>query len=154
MPKPELHIYTDGSCKWHKNPKRRHGGWAFIALSTRADESNVYRKGYAKPPQTNNTMEMQAVLEALRWAPKDSPVVIYADSLYVINGMTSAFRHQIADGLIEAPNSDLWLELHEEAEQFKKLSFRHVKGHAGDTWNEMCDVLAGKARTDGIKRGE
>lgn len=155
--KPERHIYTDGSCRWHRNAKHTHGGWAFVALTTTdGDESNVYRSGYCAPPQTNNTMELMAVLEALRWVKQERlrqhPIVIYSDSQYVIGGMTSSFRHQVADGLIDPPNSEIWLLLHRHAERCRRLTFRHVKGHAGDVWNEMCDVLANKARRDGIKR--
>lgn len=155
-PKPIVTIYTDGSCKWMRNRQRTHGGWAFIVLADpEGDESNVYRAGYCEPPQTNQTMELMAVLEALRYVKEYSlrshPVLIRTDSTYVINGMTSQFRHQLAEGIIEAPNSHIWLLLHRHAERCKRLTFRHVKGHAGNVWNEMCDQMAGKARRDGIK---
>lgn len=154
--KPVRHIYTDGSCHWHKNPNHNHGGWAFVALTTsNGDESNVYRSGYCEPPQTNNTMELHAVLEALRWVKREKlrqhPVVIYSDSMYVIGGMQSAFRHQVSEGLIDPPNKHYWKLLHRHAEACRYLRFVHVKGHRGDVWNEMCDVLANKARRDGMK---
>lgn len=154
--KPELHIYTDGSCKWNRNGKNTHGGWAFIALSDpEGNESNVYKAGYCKPPQTNNTMELMAVLMALRYVGnarlRQHPVVIFSDSMYVIGGMVSSFRHQVADGLLDPPNKEYWLLLHRHAERCKRLMFRHVKGHAGDVWNEMCDAMANRARHDGMK---
>lgn len=151
--RPTCTIYTDGSCQWFKNPNKRHGGWAFIVLADSDDESNIYRSGYYAPPQTNQTMELLAVLEALRYVKeyglRAHAITIHTDSMYVINGMTSQFRHHVAGGM-EAPNSEIWLLLHRHAERCKKLSFRHVKGHAGDTWNEMCDKIAGKARVTGI----
>lgn len=99
-------------------------------------------------------MELMAVLMALRWVGnarlRQHPIVIHADSMYVIGGMVSAFRHQVADGLIDPPNKELWLLLHRHAERCKSLKFLHVKGHAGDAWNTMCDAMAGKARRDGM----
>jgi ribonuclease HI len=101
-------------------------------------------------------MELMAVLEALRYVKlhrlRSHPVVVYSDSMYVIGGMISAFRHQVADKLITPPNKEIWLLLHRHAERCKRLTFRHVKGHSGNVWNNMCDVMANKARRDGIKR--
>jgi ribonuclease HI len=153
---PPHHIYTDGSCAWHKSKKNTHGGWAFIVLSDpEGNESNVYRSGFCPAPQTNQTMELMAILEALRYVKNAKlrfhPITIHSDSMYAINGMTSQFRHQLADGLIDAPNKEIWLLLHRHAERCRRLAFQHVKGHAGHVWNEYCDRMAGKARLDGIK---
>jgi ribonuclease HI len=168
-PKQEVHIFTDGSCQWFKNPKKNHGGWAFIVVFGRLDAhdpdaeeqhaigdgENVYKSGYCAPPQTNNTMELMAVLEALRWVKefrlRHHPVIIHSDSTYVIGGMESAFRHQVADGMIDPPNREIWLLLHRHAEACRNLTFRHVKGHAGHVWNEYCDRMANKARHSGMK---
>lgn len=153
--KPIITIYTDGSCKWMRSKKRTHGGWAFIVLADpEGDESNVYRAGHCPPPQTNQTMELMAVLNALRYVKefrlRSHPIVIRTDSMYVINGMTSQFRHHVAGGM-KAPNSEIWLLLHRHAERCKRLAFRHVKGHSGNVWNEYCDRMASKARLDGEK---
>jgi ribonuclease HI len=100
-------------------------------------------------------MELMAVLNALRYVKdfglRSYSIVVHTDSMYVINGMESQFRHQLADGLIDAPNKEIWLLLHRHAERCKSLKFQHVKGHAGHVWNEYCDRMAGKARLDGIK---
>lgn len=157
--KKPVTIYTDGSCVWHRSRKHTHGGWAFIVLADpEGDESNVYKAGYYPPPQTNQTMELLAVLEALRYVKefglRHHPITVWSDSTYVINGMMSQFRHQLADGLIEAPNAEIWLLLHRHAERCKQLMFRHVKGHAGNVWNEMCDKMANRARHDGTKKQE
>lgn len=160
--RPPITIYTDGSCVWYRSRKKTHGGWAFIVLSDpEGNESNVYKSGYYPPPQTNQTMELLAVLEALRYVKlhrlRFHPITIHTDSMYVINGMTSQFRHQVADGLIDPPNKHIWLLLHRHAERCKRLTFRHVKGHSGQVlsdfykWNEYCDRMASKARLDGIK---
>lgn len=152
--KTEYSIYTDGSCKWSKNPKNNHGGWAFVAIS-HADEAteNFYRSGFEQGPQTNQTMEMFAVLNALRYVKefglRTNPVTIYTDSMYVIGGMVSQFRHQVAEGIITPPNKEIWLLLHRHAERCRRLKFQHVKGHAGNVWNEYCDRMASKARKEG-----
>lgn len=155
-PKPPITIYTDGSCAYSKRKAITHGGWAFIVLaSSEGNESNVYRSGFSPAPQTNQTMELMAVLNALRYVKnaklRFNPITIHSDSMYVINGMISQFRHQLADGVIDAPNKEIWLLLHRHAERCKKLGFKHVKGHAGHVWNETCDRMANRARLDGIK---
>lgn len=152
--KTVYHIYTDGSCKWTSVKKNNHGGWSFIVISQAEEETdNFYRSGFERGPQTNQTMELLAVLNALRYVKefglRTHPVVIFTDSTYVINGMISQFRHQLAGGLITAPNSEIWLLLHKHAEACRYLTFRHVKGHAGHVWNEYCDRMASKARKEG-----
>lgn len=157
-PKQEYQIFTDGSCRWYKRPSRMHGGWAFIVLSDpNGNASNVYRSGFAPAPQTNNSMELRAVLEALRYVKefglRQNPITIFSDSQYVIGGMVSQFRHQVAEGIItDAPNAELWKLLHRHAEACRRLTFRHVKGHSTNVWNNYCDAMAGKARTDGVKK--
>lgn len=144
----EHHIYTDGSCPVAYGP----GAWAFIMLGA---DANVYDAGYMAAPQTNNTMELWAVLMALRFVKekelRDESITIHADSTYVINGMISQFRHQVADGSIDPPNADIWKRLHKHAERCRSLKFVHVKGHSGNTWNEYCDRMAAKALRDGTR---
>ena len=65
-------VYTDGACKG--NPGR--GGWAWI-VPNGAFASGVERRS------TNERMEVQAVLEALRCI--DGPVRIESDSRYVVD---------------------------------------------------------------------
>jgi ribonuclease HI len=100
-------------------------------------------------------MEMLAVLNALRYVKEFQlrmhPVTIYTDSMYVIGGMISQFRHQVAEGVIDPPNKEIWLLLHRHAERCRRLTFRHVKGHSGIVWNEYCDRMASKARLEGTR---
>lgn len=151
-----LQIYTDGSCVNYKSPKQRAkhgcGGWAFIV---RLPERNHYGHGFSAPPQTNQTMELQAVLEAMKWAIEngytDEFVTIRSDSLYVINGMVSHWRHEAAETDFEnVPNAELWRQLHHAGEKMRRLRFVHVKGHAGNKYNEMCDRIASRARRSGM----
>jgi ribonuclease HI len=155
-------IYTDGSCLNYKTEATRnekgHGGWAFVVV--REDGPNIYGKGFAHAPQTNNTMELQAVLEALRWVHdhglENDHILIRPDSLYVINGMISAWRHVAAETNIEGElNGEIWRKLHRYAEKTPRLRFAHVKGHTGkdvNKHNEMCDRIASTARKQGISK--
>jgi ribonuclease HI len=47
-------------------------------------------------------------------------------------------------------NRELWIELIEQVEKFKFLSFVKVKGHSGEPGNERADELANKAM-DSVK---
>ena len=98
-------------------------------------------------------MEVTAVLEALRAIP--GPVDVVSDSTYVVN----CFRDRWYEGWMRrgwrnsnrkpVANRDLWeplLELY--LHRPDDISFRWVKGHAGDEWNEIADQLAANAADD------
>ncbi len=107
----------------------------------------------AEPNTTNQRMELLAVLEALREI--DGPVEVISDSTYVVN----CFRDRWYDGWLRrgwrnsarkpVANRDLWepligLYLRRQDE----VSFRWVKGHSGDGWNEIVDQMARGAALD------
>jgi ribonuclease HI len=155
-----LVIYTDGSCQNYKTAEERakhgHGAWACVVVG----EPNIYLSGFCPAPQTNNTMEMQAVLEALIWVHdtrrQNEHILIRPDSLYVINGMISAWRHVAAETDFKGElNGEIWRKLHRYAEKTPRLRFAHVKGHTGkdvNKHNEMCDRIASTARKQGISK--
>jgi ribonuclease HI len=152
-----LVIFTDGSCVNYASMTERtakgHGGWAFIVLQ----EPRIYGKGFCEGPQTNQTMELQAVLEAMIWVCQNKMdrehVLIRSDSLYVINGMISGWRHSAAEtDFADVPNAVIWRKLHFFAERIPRLKFSHVKGHAGNKYNEMCDRIASNARRQGAMK--
>src|SRR5262245_42462506 len=67
-------IYTDGACAGNPGP----GGWAW------AEAPDGARRGSGgEAHTTNQRMEVQAVLEALRAV--DGPLTIVSDSTYVVN---------------------------------------------------------------------
>ena len=72
-------IYTDGACKGNPGP----GGWGAY-LSYGQHEREIYG---GEMQTTNNRMELQAVIEALRVLKNPSKVCIYIDSQYVKNGI-------------------------------------------------------------------
>jgi ribonuclease HI len=93
-------------------------------------------------------MEVQAVLEALRALPADHAVIITSDSTYVVN----CFRDHWWEGWIKrgwknaakqpVANRDLWEPLIDLVRHRGNVSFRWVKGHSGNTMNDLVDRLA------------
>jgi ribonuclease HI len=109
---------------------------------------------------TNQRMEVQAVLEAVR--ALDGPLDIVSDSTYVVN----CFRDRWWEGWLQrgwlnkakrpVANRDLWeplIDLYRADPG--RLSFRWVKGHSDDVHNDLVDRLAvDAARTQQGRSGE
>ena len=56
-----IKIYTDGAY----SPSRSQGGWAFVVLK---DDVKIYSSFFPVKDTTNNGMEIQAAIEACKWA--------------------------------------------------------------------------------------
>jgi ribonuclease HI len=92
-------------------------------------------------------MELMAAIVALEALIKPCDVKLYTDSQYLCN----AFNKHWIDGWIKkgwkrgknepVKNKDLWIRLL-KAKEPHKVEFCWVKGHAGNSGNERCDVLA------------
>lgn len=123
-----INIYTDGAYSF----TRDCGGWAFVVLN---DSDKIYSESGPVHHTTNNRMEIQAALEACKWAKESgfTTITLYTDSMYVIGTMTLNWKRN--------KNHDLWLEL-EAAVQQMDITWTHVKGHSHDQYNELCDALA------------
>ncbi len=142
--KPErqlVEIFCDGACSGNPGP----GGYGAI-LRYGGAEKEI--SGGATDT-TNNRMELTAVIEALRQLTRPCRVSVTTDSQYVVKGMTEWISGWQRKGWLNSKkepvlNRDLW-------ELLQELSLRHsvdwiwVKGHAGHTENERCDVLAREA---------
>jgi ribonuclease HI len=131
-------IHTDGGC--HGNPGP--GGWAAVLAF---GEHRREVSGGA-PATTNNRMEIQAALEALKALKEPCAVTIYTDSSYLRSGVTSWVKGWKRNGWktkTKQPvkNEDLWRELDEVAAKHQ-ITWEWLKGHAGHEENERCDVLA------------
>lgn len=136
-------IYTDGACSGNPGP----GGWAW------AVPDGPWRSG-SEAHTTNQRMEIAAVLDALN--EYDGAVDVVSDSTYVVN----CFRDNWWQGWLRRgwrnsqgkpiANRDLWeplIALVNEREG--QVSFRWVKGHSGDKWNDRVDQLAVDAARNG-----
>jgi ribonuclease HI len=143
-------IYTDGSCL--RNPDGP-GGWAVVAK----DESTgaVTEQSGGNPSTTNNRMELTAAIKALSFTPAGACIALYTDSQYLKNGLTSWVagwkrrKWKKSDGS-PVMNKDLWQELDSLARD-RNIIYHWVKGHAGISLNERCDVLAKRAAINAKK---
>ena len=137
----KIEIYTDGGCDPNPGP----GGWAAIILDGKVKK---ILKGYAAE-STNNRMELTAALEALKQIDASKPIKIYTDSQYLQKGVEQWLtnwkeRNWKRKGGVLA-NIDLWKEISEEITH-RKITWRWIKGHAGNPYNEQADRIAQQVR--------
>jgi ribonuclease HI len=133
-----VEIYSDGACLG--NPGR--GGWGAVLLY-KGHEKKI---SGGERETTNNRMELKAVIEALKALKRSSEVVVYTDSKYVQNGITEwifGWKKNNWRSASKKPikNVDLWQELDFEALKHN-IEWKWVKGHNGNHYNEIADVLA------------
>lgn len=141
----EVIIYTDGACSHNPGP----GGWAAVLLY-KGREKRI--SGY-DPDTTNNRMELTAVLEALKALKEPCGVLVHTDSAYIHNAFEKGWIDRwLANGWKNASkqpveNQDLWKAIL-AASKDHRVSYKKVKGHADDTYNNICDELAREAIKD------
>lgn len=134
-------IYTDGACSGNPGP----GGWGAVL------EYNGTHKelsGHSEET-TNNRMELQAAIEALKVLKEPCQVELYTDSTYVRDGITQWLEGWKKKGWKTASkkpvkNKEYWLAL-EEAMARHEVTWHWVKGHNGHPGNERADSLATSA---------
>lgn len=145
----KIRIFTDGACSDNPGP----GGWA--AVFNTANHCKAI-KGH-ELSTTNNRMELMAVVKSLekilkRRARPDVEYELYSDSAYVVNAINNRWvKTWEKNGWKttkkeDVKNKDLWSQflLLESAiiSTGIKLRIIKIKGHAGNTFNEMVDQLA------------
>jgi ribonuclease HI len=145
----EVTIYTDGGARYNPGP----GGYGIVLIykGKRKELSGGFKL------TTNNRMELMGCIVALRKLEhRDKPVTLYSDSSYVVNGIVKGWAKSwrkkgwIKSDRKPAVNPDLWAELLDLVEDLN-ITFKWVKGHAGNPMNERCDELAvASARQDGL----
>mgnify|MGYP001587785069 CR=1 FL=1 len=128
MTRKAVEVYTDGSCLGNPGP----GGWAFLALRNGRE---VTGRSGSQEETTNNQMELWAVQEALRWVRPEDDVIVYSDSLYVINLF---IRRDVACANLDLVNAIRRLLVGRQGEVW----FEHVPAHKGQVFNERVDRAA------------
>ena len=134
-------IYTDGACEGNPGP----GGWAAVLLwNGRTKEISG-----GEPATTNNRMELQAAIGALAILKEKCEIEFFTDSEYLRKGITEWLRGWKARNWLTkekqpVKNEALWREL-DRVQNGHKINWRWVKGHAGNHYNERCDLLAREA---------
>jgi ribonuclease HI len=134
----EVVIYTDGACSGNPGP----GGWG-VVLQGAGREKELYG-GDAQT--TNNRMELMAAIQALEALQRPATVTLYTDSKYLLDGITKWIHGWQRNGWLTSAkkpvkNDDLWRRL-TAAISRHEVSWKWVKGHAGDPGNERADELA------------
>ena len=132
-------IYTDGACSG--NPGK--GGWAAIKKKEKSIQSNV---SGGENRTTNNRMELMAPIMALNKIKKSSEIIIYTDSKYVKDGITEWIKKWKLNNWKSAnkkpvKNKDLWIKLDNSCQKHK-VTWKWVKAHAGNKFNNLVDELA------------
>ena len=147
-------IYTDGSFDpssplSHASP----GGWGFCVSAMNdqwidsygmiiLDSDNPAAIGITDI--SNNTAELQAVIEALDYILRNPPeiaYVVYVDSQYTLDLIASLSRPSTHLALVLKLQS-----LSRKVKLRQPISFRKVAAHTGVLGNERADMLAARGR--------
>jgi len=132
-----VEVYSDGSGTSFGNT----GGWAFVVL---VDGVKVHEASGSAKDATNNTMELTAALEGLKYVAKDmkyngADVVLISDSQLVLGFATGRWVcKKLHLALLANSLNKHFTEL--------KATDRWERGHQGEPNNERCDELAKNAR--------
>ena len=135
-------IYTDGACSGNPGP----GGWGAVILDQDDKQKNI---SGSEKNTTNNRMELLAAIMSLKKIKTNSEVVIFTDSTYVQNGITEWMKNWKKNGWKNSSkkpvkNNDLWEKLDKLCEA-NSVSWKWVKGHSTNEFNNLADELATKA---------
>lgn len=125
-------IYTDGACNFNTRNSNNIGGWSYVIVDDKNQMIKEETGRYIKT--TNNRMELMAAIKALEnITTRDDNILLLSDSAYLVNTMMKGWKRNT--------NHDLWSRL-DCLSRERTVTFKHVKGHDGNTWNERCDKLA------------
>lgn len=167
----EVHVYTDGACSGNGGSSPLAGVGVFWPEHPDRNVSRLVHSATA----TNNVAELEAIAEGLDGIRSlqqlavekgadalHGTFVLFSDSLYSINALTTWWEKWTAEGAWEGKkNRDLIEAVHaklvdamgpDPAKPLVRL--QHVRGHAGCVGNNEADALATKAiRTHRSKQG-
>lgn len=162
-----LEIYTDGSA--HPNPGP--GGFGVIVLDKNKnfDYNNytlveVYNKQYTNQV-TNNECELKAILYIflkyginINNSDFTEIPIIYSDSAYAINTYETWMHSWARNGWRKSDkktpeNLEIIQAYYDWWQKGYRIELRKVKGHQGNFYNELADLLAtGKATSAQVEQ--
>jgi len=139
-------IYTDGGAKGNPGP----GGYGAVLLARgrRREVNGGFRH------TTNNRMEIYAAISAIESLLKPCKITLYSDSKYLVDAFNKKWilgwkrRNWTKSDKSPVLNADLWKRL-DALIKPHSVTWKWVKGHAGNTENERCDELVGWAIAKG-----
>lgn len=127
-------IYTDGACDPNPGP----GGWAAILLFDAPGKERAEKQltGQEAGITTNNRMELQAAIEALKALKRPCVVHLCTDSTYLKNGIIQwlpgwkkrGWQSKSGDAI---KNMDLWQLLDQLCQQHR-ITWQWVKAHRSE----------------------
>ncbi len=132
-----VQVYCDGGCR--PNPGKGAGA-ALLIFRDIEKEFTVVRKR-----STNNRMELEAAILALKKLKTSCSVDLYTDSQYLQRGMTKWIFRWRAKGWhkVKIKNKDLWIKL-DQLSRKHKITWNWIPGHAGIPANLRVDALVQK----------
>lgn len=134
-------IYVDGSA--HPNPGP--GGFGVVMLN----DNEKFLASYTKQCDntTNNREELKGILWCLLKFGATPNTIVYSDSAYAINTLTSWMFSWEKKGWLKSDNKvpenlDLIQAYFDYWKKGFRIELRKVKGHSSNKWNQMADDIA------------
>lgn len=143
-----IEAYCDGACSGNPGP-----GAAAALLLAYEGATLVKERELVSPVDPNTTNQRQELLAAIMALEALSrpgiAITMVCDSKYVIDGITSWIKGWKRNGWVNSKkepvaNRELWERL-ERAVSPHRVTWKWVKGHAGNPYNDRVDQLAVKA---------
>ena len=136
-----VNIWTDGACSGNPGP----GGWGVVIHFS---DGSTKELGGGLRETTNNQMELQGAIAALEFLAshkQSTPVDLYTDSKYVLDGITKWIKGWKKNGWKTkdnkpVKNQEFWQQL--DPLNTSNIRWHWVEGHSGDPDNERCDAIA------------
>lgn len=143
-------LYSDGACRGNPGP----GAWGSLGQDPAG--TLLFEISGIDFRTTNNRMELEGAIKAIESfiehleineLPLSTPVFLYSDSKYVVDGLEKWVPGWKGRGWKKADkkapeNLELWQQLDALKGRVPQINMRWVKGHAGHPQNERCDQLA------------
>nr|QBK91463.1 MAG: ribonuclease H [Pithovirus LCPAC302] len=132
-------IYTDGSCK------DDIGGYGIVINKEKEISGKVLIF-----PCTNQIAELYAIYQAIIYCKNKDNITIYTDSKYSIGCLTEWHRRWEKNGWVNAKGNNVKNKILIKAildiSSDISVSYKHVKAHNGNKYNEIADKLANEGR--------
>ena len=145
-----IQVYTDGCYDLNRNI----GGYGAVIFMVHKGENKMRRLSSTSSyiDTTHNRMEIRAVLACLSRIKVGYDIDIYSDSTYCVN----TFKKVYSSRFKPLANEDLWGKIRKLIINHKNggshINISWVRGHSGNTFNEIADRLAFKGCNQPGKR--
>ena len=143
-----LICYTDGACSGNGNQDAT-GGFGVVILDDNEKVLGTHAEGSIGT--TNNREELKAILWVLLTYGKTTQPIVYSDSAYAVNTLTSWMFGWAKRGWVKGNNKtpenlDLIQAYYNCWNNGYRIDLRKCAGHSGVEFNEMADDLAVEAK--------